>query len=556
MISLRSFRDFPSRLLGAVVCVWLCAAGASIVACPALAQDQAAPPTAAPAPQTQKKDTQTDLTASSSTSKVGSAVTFTAVVTGAGGVPVGTVTFKDGEIVLDSAELSEGRARWTVSALAAGRRTIVVTYSGDATFEGSVSAALSHEVVKAATAIELIELAASATEGEAGQRVTFKMAVSGTGGTPTGTVTLKAGDVVLGSVALTEGRASLTTSALAAGRHTITATYGGDAAFGPSTSEPRIYRIRQAAGRPENLPAVLVLLAALLAAFIILALLALFRKLASRWLLRPLSSWTKALSRAVRRVLRFGRQAPTRERPLKSLLGQSVGGMVFTETEDEIAKDFDKSSVRINRKFRLGCSWIHPVLVAEHNREGAKEAPDSADEASGNTKEDVDKDKEDFEKARADFEKARQLFRADVPTDTNPLNLYEDIHNAFIAKLFSRSDKPCFYVLSEFGRVISSNVFCLAIVFSCVATAVAFINIVASGLVPFHLLLKNLPTELTFLGIDMSAFLRTVGDFSSGFDKFVFTALSCLLGFVVMLMFYQLAYQQLQTLNGQQMDIF
>ena len=142
-----------------------------MVAFPALAQDQIAPPTAAPEtppqnlPQAQKKESSDRLTASSSTSEAGSTVTFTAVVTGAGGVPAGTVTFKDGESVLHSTELSEGRAQWTTSALAAGQRTIVATYSGDATFEGSVSAALSHEVVKAATTVELT---ASAFEGEAG----------------------------------------------------------------------------------------------------------------------------------------------------------------------------------------------------------------------------------------------------------------------------------------------------------------------------------------------------------------------------------------------------
>jgi hypothetical protein len=68
--------------------------------------------------------------------------------------------------------------------------------------------------------------------------------------------------------------------------------------------------------------------------------------------------------------------------------------------------------------------------------------------------------------------------------------------------------------------------------------------------------LNGLPAELNFLGIDISPFLRTVRNFSTGFDKFVFAALSCLLGLVVMLLFYQLAYQQLQTLNGQQMDKF
>src|SRR5262245_66186487 len=110
MISLRSFCKFPSCLLGAVACVWLYAAGASMVAFPVLAQDQAGPPAAAPesAPQPRKKDTQTELTVSGAISEAGSTVTFTAVVTGVGGVPAGIVTFKAGGSVLHSTELSAG----------------------------------------------------------------------------------------------------------------------------------------------------------------------------------------------------------------------------------------------------------------------------------------------------------------------------------------------------------------------------------------------------------------------------------------------------------------
>jgi hypothetical protein len=523
-----------------------------MAAFPALAQEQTAPPAAPPQSQTQKAATQIEVTASSATSVAGSSVTFTAVVAGTGGRPTGTVTFKDGESVLDSASLSEGRARLTTSALPAGPRAITATYSGDATFEGSVSPVLPHSVAKAATTIALT---VSGTASEAGQAVTFTAEVSSPGGTATGTVTFKDGDSTLGEATLSGGRASFSTSALPLGWHSITAFYGGDAKFGTSTSEPQTYRIRQsAAAVPENLPAVLLLLAVLLGGFVILALLALFRRLASRWLLRPLSRWMKALSRVLRRVTRFGRQAPTKERPLKSLLGQSVGGMVFTETEDEIEKDFDKKSVQINREYRLGCSCIQ--LPASQPRDAARRERDSADFAFSKPKEDIDRDREDIEKARADFDKAKQLFRADVPTDANPLNLYEDIHNAFIVRLLGRSDKACFYVLSEFGRVISANVFCLALVFSSVVTAVAIGNFVLSDLVPFHLLLNGLPTELTFLTIDMSPLLRTVRGFSTGFDKLVFAALSCLLGLVAMLMFYQLAYQQLQKLNGKEMDKF
>ena len=72
-----------------------------------------------------------------------------------------------------------------------------------------------------------------------GASVTFTAAVTplSGGGTPSGVVTFKDGTTPIGSGALTAGGiATLSTSVLTAGTHSITAAYGGDAAFQPSTS--------------------------------------------------------------------------------------------------------------------------------------------------------------------------------------------------------------------------------------------------------------------------------------------------------------------------------
>jgi hypothetical protein len=63
-----------------------------------------------------------------------------------------------------------------------------------------------------------------------GQSVTFTATVTGSSGTPTGTVTFKNGSISLGTAALNgSGVATLTTSALAVGSgYSITAEYGGD----------------------------------------------------------------------------------------------------------------------------------------------------------------------------------------------------------------------------------------------------------------------------------------------------------------------------------------
>ena len=60
--------------------------------------------------------------------------------------------------------------------------------------------------------------------------------VSGSTGTPTGTVNFLDGNTSLSSPTLTSGTASVTTTALAAGSHSITAVYSGDSTFSTSTS--------------------------------------------------------------------------------------------------------------------------------------------------------------------------------------------------------------------------------------------------------------------------------------------------------------------------------
>ena len=71
--------------------------------------------------------------------------------------------------------------------------------------------------------------------------VTFTTTVTGSGGTPTGTVDFKDGGTDISgcsNVALTSGSADCALSSLAVGEHTITAEYSGDSYFSGSTSLP------------------------------------------------------------------------------------------------------------------------------------------------------------------------------------------------------------------------------------------------------------------------------------------------------------------------------
>ena len=173
----------------------------------------------------------TTLTTSPNPS-TGGPVTLTASVTGAGAPATGTVEFQDGQKVLGSAPLSGGQA--TISAaLFGGARSLAAVYSGDTAYSGSSSPLVTQQVNLPATTTSLTTSVASST---AGSPVSFNVAVTGSSGTPTGSVTFFDGNFDLGSATLSSAQAVFTTGALAVGAHSITASYSGDTANAASMS--------------------------------------------------------------------------------------------------------------------------------------------------------------------------------------------------------------------------------------------------------------------------------------------------------------------------------
>ena len=80
-----------------------------------------------------------------------------------------------------------------------------------------------------------------------GTPVQLTATVSGSGGTPTGSVTFADGSTTLGTASLNSaGTATHSTSSLAAGSHSISATYGGDSSYSGSTSSALSYLVNQA----------------------------------------------------------------------------------------------------------------------------------------------------------------------------------------------------------------------------------------------------------------------------------------------------------------------
>ncbi|HKV61895.1 MAG TPA: Ig-like domain repeat protein [Candidatus Acidoferrum sp.] len=183
--------------------------------------------------------TTTLLTSSTNPSSLNQPVTLTATLQlTSSGTPTGTVTFYDGSSSIGTGTIASGSAQLTISGLQIGTHSIAATYSGDANFSGSTSAALSQVVNQGPTATAVTS---SSNPAIVGFNITFTVNVSPSyGGTPTGLVTLYDGATSLGSVSLTnqngQNYALFTLSTLTTGSHAMTARYNGNAFFAASTS--------------------------------------------------------------------------------------------------------------------------------------------------------------------------------------------------------------------------------------------------------------------------------------------------------------------------------
>lgn len=182
------------------------------------------------------------LQSSANPAVTGQAVTFTAtvaaVVPGAG-TPTGTVTFKDGNVILGTAAVGAGgTATFTTSFATAGSHVITAVYNGDSNFVGS-SQSLTEQVNAPTTPKPTATaLVASVNPAVVGQAVTFTATVRDPSGAdrPTGTVTFFVGNKVVARVTLdANGQASFTHVFSRKGLFTIRAVYSGDATFDASS---------------------------------------------------------------------------------------------------------------------------------------------------------------------------------------------------------------------------------------------------------------------------------------------------------------------------------
>jgi hypothetical protein len=165
----------------------------------------------------------------------GLAFSVSVSASGGSGIPTGSVTLTESGVPIGSASLSsQGTASFENIILGAGSHSVTAAYTGDQNFGSGTSLAITQVVNKADSSTSLTGVPNPSTFG---QSVQLTAVVTGAaGGVPSGTVTFIDGAIQLGSAALTNGKASLLIGTLGTGLHSITAAYGGNGNFNPSSA--------------------------------------------------------------------------------------------------------------------------------------------------------------------------------------------------------------------------------------------------------------------------------------------------------------------------------
>jgi Bacterial Ig-like domain (group 3) len=177
------------------------------------------------------------LTPSQNPATYGQPVTLTASLSSPWGPPPdGTeITFTDTSTGqnLGTSSLTQGSASLQVSGLTAGPHWWTGSFNATAFWPSSTSYKAWLQVQKASSTTTI---KSSPNPSAYGQSITFSATVTGSGGTPTGTVQFKAGSSYLGTATLSSDVATLKTSTVPVGTWSVTANYLGDSNFLASTS--------------------------------------------------------------------------------------------------------------------------------------------------------------------------------------------------------------------------------------------------------------------------------------------------------------------------------
>jgi hypothetical protein len=174
-----------------------------------------------------KYTTTTTLSSSPNPSTYAQPVTLTATVTSAGPAPTGTVTFRNGSVILGSRTLNAGGiATLTTTKIPVGTDSLTATYNGDASNGKSVSAAITQTVSQASISMVLTSTPNPSAFGES---VKFTATLTSNGGLPSGQpVTFSYNGATLGTASVnSSGVATFSTTTLPHGSHRASAAYAG-----------------------------------------------------------------------------------------------------------------------------------------------------------------------------------------------------------------------------------------------------------------------------------------------------------------------------------------
>ncbi len=174
------------------------------------------------------------LSSSASPATVLAPITFTAVVSGNGGIPTGTLSFFVDGVSADTATLdATGKASFTDSALSVGSHAISAGYAGDANDSASTSTTLTQAVQAIST---VTSLGTGTTSGENPETILVATVVGGSGPVPTGTITFVNGTSTIGSATLDDNGVATLLPDLAPATYNMVANYSGDALHISSSS--------------------------------------------------------------------------------------------------------------------------------------------------------------------------------------------------------------------------------------------------------------------------------------------------------------------------------
>lgn len=186
----------------------------------------------------------TTLAATPSPAAYGALVTLTATVTPA--AATGSVQFLNGSTSLGSANLASGQAQLAVSNLPTGSNSLTAVYSGDATYAGSTSAAVTESITISTTTTFY------STQNPTTPNIPISMIATVTpatsnGTAPTGTVQLLDGTTVVGTANWQAGNIQFPVTYTAVGTHSLTVVYSGDSNYAGSTSAVLVEQVKNMA---------------------------------------------------------------------------------------------------------------------------------------------------------------------------------------------------------------------------------------------------------------------------------------------------------------------